>query len=206
MTAARDTWELRFITETLAAPLEFAIESAGFAAAGPGFEERDVYLLTGSERTNLKVRFRGDRLKLKTLQETAPDHVERWRTELDVPLPAGAEVVERVLLRLGAPGDAGALGTAATAAALTDALAGILPPGRMVAVVKQRRLFRDGSCRADVVRFTVGTRRYASLGLESETALELRAHLPAIDLPPAARRQNYMQLLYARPAPARATS
>ena len=42
MTAARDTWELRFITETLAAPLEFAIESAGFAAVGPGFAGKVV--------------------------------------------------------------------------------------------------------------------------------------------------------------------
>jgi hypothetical protein len=206
MMAARDTWELRVIAETATAPLEFAVESAGFAAAGPGFQERDVYLLTGSERTNLKVRFRGDTLKLKTLQEAAADHLERWRTELDVGLPAGAEVLERVLLRLGATGDAAALGSAATAAALTAALAKILSPGRMVPVVKERRLLRHGSCRADVVRFTVGPRRYVSLGLESGTALELRTQLPRINLPPAARRQNYMQLLYARSMPAAASS
>lgn len=206
MTATRDSWELRFITEAVASPLEFAVESAGFAAAGPGFEERDVYLLTGSEETNLKVRFRGDTLKLKTLRDRSADHVEHWRTELDVALPAGAEVLERVLALLGATADARALGAAASARALTDALAPILPPGRMVAVVKERRLFRDGGCRADVARFTVGARRYASLGLESESALELRAHLRWIDLPAPARAQNYMQLLYARPAPTGASS
>ena len=205
MTATRDSWELRFITETVAAPLEFAVESAGFAAAGPGFEERDAYLLTGSEKTNLKVRFRGNTLKLKTLQETAADRVERWRTELDVALPAGAVVIERVLALLGVTGDAVALGSAATASELTDALARILSPGRMVAVAKQRRLFGGGSCRADVVRFAVGQGRYASLGLESESAVELRAHLRWIELPAAATTQNYMQLLYARPAPTEAS-
>ena len=70
MMAGRDVWELRWIAAHLP-ELDKAL--AAFASLEPAVrvvDEHDVYLLSGSNRINLKIRHRENTVKLKTAART----------------------------------------------------------------------------------------------------------------------------------------
>ena len=85
---AFDAWELRWIARELPTLDAAWLPVSSLDPAVKVVDEHDVYVLTRSDRINLKVRHRENALKLKSLLERTDDGFERWRTEFDVPLPA----------------------------------------------------------------------------------------------------------------------
>ena len=146
MMEAFDAWELRWIARHLP-----TLDAAWLppSSLDPAFRvvyEHDVYVLTRSDRINLKVRHRENSLKLKRLLERTDDGFERWRTEFDAPLPAGPERFRDVLDLIGSAGSAERLGAAARAGEVVEILDAICDPSQLVAVHKTRHLFQRGTC------------------------------------------------------------
>jgi hypothetical protein len=162
-----DAWELRWTARDLP-----TVDAAWLppSSLDPAFKvvyEHDVYVLTGSDRINLKVRHRENSLKLKRLVERTDDGFERWRTEFDAPLPAGPERFRDVLDLIGRTGSPERLGATARAGDVVEILDAICDPSQLVAVHKARHLFQRGTCRVDEVRFRTRGGTYRSLGVES---------------------------------------
>jgi hypothetical protein len=175
MMEAFDAWELRWIARHLP-----TLDAAWLppSSLDPAFRvvyEHDVYVLTGSDRVNLKVRHRENSLKLKRLVERTDDGFERWRTEFDVPLPAGPERFRDVLDLIGRAGSPERLGAAARAGEVVEILDAICDPSQLVAVHKSRHLFQRGTCCVDEVRFRTRGGTYRSLGVESSSLDDLRS-------------------------------
>src|SRR5262245_6126189 len=101
MMEAFDAWELRWIARHLTTPDAAWLPPSSLDPASRAVYEHDVYVLTRSDRINLKVRHRQNSLKLKRLLERTDDGFERWRTEFDAPLPAGPERFRAVLDLIG---------------------------------------------------------------------------------------------------------
>ena len=160
--------------------------------------EHDVYVLTRSDRINLKVRHRENSLKLKTLVERTEDGFERWRTEFDVPLPAGLERFRDVLDLIGRAGSAERLGAAARAGEVVEILDAICDPSQLVAVHKSRHLFERGTCRVDEVRFRTRGGTYRSLGVESSSLDDLRSLVQDLDQGRLGSPCNYTEFLAVR--------
>jgi hypothetical protein len=194
--AGVDTWELRWIGTRF--PERFGVEALSRSLGVPSraVEEHDVYLLTGDPHINLKVRHREGTLKLKVLQETAQDGLERWETRLDAWLPAGTGPFSEVLRLLGCDGNAGRLGGAAEVEEVIRQLAAILEPGRLVAMTKARQLLKQETCRLDLVRFQVGDHVGVSLGIESSRESDLRRLVGRLALRTLGVPQSYMDYLY----------
>ena len=152
MMEAFDAWEMRWIARHLP-----TLDAAWLPASSldPPFRvvyEHDVYVLTRSDRINLKVRHRENSLKLKTLVERTDDGFERWRTEFDAPLPAGPERFRDVLDLIEREGSPERLGAAARAGEVVEILEANCDPSQLVAVHKSRNLFQRGTCCVDEVR------------------------------------------------------
>lgn len=158
-------------------------------------EEHDVYLLSGSDRINLKVRHRENTLKLKRLCERTGDGLERWRVEFDTPLPAGTQVGQRVLDLLGRAGPAERLGAAATAAEAVGILETVCDLAQTVSVHKARQLFQRGTGILDDVRFRIDDGVYCSLGVESPSLSELRTLVADFTLARLGSPRNYAEFL-----------
>ena len=92
MISESDVWELRWIAPHLPALHEGWVTSASPEPAFAVVEDHDVYLVTGSDRINLKIRRRDNSFKLKRLYERTEDGFERWRTEFDASLPVGVQL------------------------------------------------------------------------------------------------------------------
>ena len=107
MMEAFDTWELRWIARHLPTLDAARLPPSSLDPALSVVYEHDVYMLTGSDRINLKVRHRENSLKLKRMLERTDDGFERWRTEFDTPLPAGPEHFRDVLDLIGRAGSGG---------------------------------------------------------------------------------------------------
>ena len=153
MMEAFDAWELRWIARELPTLDAAWLPPSSLDPAVKVVDEHDVYVLTRSDRINLKVRHRENALKLKSLVERTDDGFERWRTEFDVPLPAGPERFRDVLDLIGRAGSAQRLGAAAQAGEVVEILEAICDPSQLVAVHKSRHLFQRGTCWVDEVRF-----------------------------------------------------
>ena len=190
-----DVWELRWIAARLPPLADAPAFSRAGGAALRVVEEQDVYLLTGSDNINLKIRHRGNALKLKRLTERSADGFERWRTEFDAPLPAGRERFRIALNLLGKPGQEERLGLAASAGEAVALLGGVCGKGQIVTVYKTRHLFQRGSCRLDIVRFRSKGGDYSSMGVESSALDELRALAKELDLGRLGTPRNYMEFL-----------
>ena len=184
-----DIWELRWIAGHL--PLFSEIARPALRV----LEERDVYLLAGSDHINLKIRHRGNAVKLKTLKEWSADGFEQWRTDFDAPLPAGGERFCEVLQLMGRAGPADRLGAAASADEVVQLLSAICDPRQMVTVYKTRELFQQRACQLDVVRFRIETGQYCSFGIESGSLDDLRAVLRDLALDRLGIPRNYVQFL-----------
>ena len=99
-----DAWELRWIARHLpTVDAAWCLLHPSIRHSGSSFEH-DVCVLTRSDRINLKVHHREHSLKLKRLVEPTDDGFERWRTEFDVPLPAGPSRFRDVLDLIGGRG------------------------------------------------------------------------------------------------------
>ena len=193
--AEADVWEMRWIDADL---LESDKIPVTFASLEPAFnvvDDHDVYFLSRSNRINLKIRFRENTVKLKTLQERTSDGFERWRTEFDAALPAGTELFREVLDLIGRTGQAERLGVAASAGEAVGTLATICDPRQMVSVYKSRRLHKRGFGTLDEVRFRVDERHYSSVGVESSSLTELRALVEDMDLRMLGSPRNYAEFL-----------
>ena len=199
MMEAIDAWELRWIARhlpTLVAarlpPSSLDLEDVRVV------HEHDVYLLTQSDRINLKVRHRENSLKLKMLLERADDGLERWRTEFDVPLPAGPKRFREVLDLIGRAGSPERLGAAARAGEVVEILDGICDPSQLVAVHKTRHLVEHGTCRVDEVRFRTRGGTYRSLGVESSSLDDLRSLVRDLEQNRLGSPCNYTEFLALR--------
>jgi hypothetical protein len=192
MMSGADIWELRWIAGHLPA---FAEAPVFGGPALRAIDEQDVYLLTRSDHINLKIRHRGNAVKLKRLNERSVDGFERWRTEFDAPLPAGAQRFREVLELIGRAGPADRLGAAASADEAVELLAAICDPQQMVTVYKTRQLFQQGACRLDIVRFRTEAGNYNSLGVESSSLSDLRAVVRDLALGTLGTPCNYMEFL-----------
>ena len=73
MMEAFDAWELRWIARELPTLDAASLPPSSLDPAVKIVDEHDVYMLTGSERINLKVRHRENSLKLKSLVERTDD-------------------------------------------------------------------------------------------------------------------------------------
>ena len=175
MMEAFDAWELRWIARHLPRLDAARLRLSAVDPAVRVVNEHDVYMLTRSDRINLKVRHRENSLKLKRLLERTDDGVERWRTEFDAPLPAGPERFRDVLDLIGRAGSAERLGAAAGAGEVVEILEASCDPSQLVAVHKSRHLFERGTCRVDEVRFRTRGGTYRSLGVESSHLGDLRS-------------------------------
>ena len=198
MMEAFDAWELRWIARHLPTLDVAWLPPSSLDSALRVVYEHDVYVLTRSDRINLKVRHRENSLKLKRLLERTDDGFERWRTEFDAPLPAGPERFRDVLDLIGRPGSAERLGAAAGAGEVFEILDAIRDPTQLVAVHKSRHLFERGTCRVDEVRFRTRGGTYRSLGVESSSLGDLRSLVQ--DLGPGGLGSpcNYTQFLVVR--------
>ena len=150
---AFDAWELRWIARELPTLDAAWLPPSSLDPALRGVDEHDVYVLTRSDWINLKVRHRENSVKLKRLVERTDDGFERWRTEFDVPLPAGPQRFGDVLDLIGTAGSPERLGAAAQAGEMVEILDAICDPSQLVAVHKSRHLFQRGTCCVDEVRF-----------------------------------------------------
>ena len=190
---AHDVWELRWIAEQLPSPATVRWPTSSVDPEPRVIYEHDVYMLTRSEEINLKVRHRENSLKLKTLQERTGDGFERWRTEFDASLPAGAERLRDVLDLIGMAGSPQRLGAAMRAGELVEILEASSDPSPLVVVHKARHLFRIGTCSVDEVRFRTQGGRYRSLGVESSSLADLRSLVHELGL--RGSPLNYAQFL-----------
>jgi hypothetical protein len=170
-----DAWELRWTARDLPTLDAAWLPPSSLDPALRVVYEHDVYMLTRSDRINLKVRHRENSLKLKTMLERTDDGFERWRTEFDAPLPAGPERFRDVLDLIGRAGSAERLGAAARAGEVVEILDAICGPAQLVAVHKSRHLFQRGTCCVDEVRFRTPGGTYRSLGVESSSLDDLRS-------------------------------
>jgi hypothetical protein len=196
MMSESDLWELRWIAPHLPALHEAWLASGSTGHASRLVDEPDVYLLTGSDRINLKIRRRDNSLKLKRLLERTEDGFERWRTEFDASLPVGIQVAREVLGLIGMTGPADRLGTAGSAGEALAILETICSPGQMAAVYKSRRLIQRGSCSLDEVRCrTEDGNYYRSLGVESTSLSELRTVVEELPLGGLGTPRNYIEFL-----------
>ncbi len=195
MMDASDVWELRWIARHLPALDKAWLTSAAFDPAPGAVDEHDAYLLTGSDRINLKLRRRDNTLKLKRLYERTDDGFERWRIEFDAPLPAGTELFREVLDLIGRAAPADRLGAAASADDAVGILETICDPGQIVTVYKSRHLFQRGICSLDRVRFRTEDGNYSSLGVESSDLSELRTLVQDLPLARLGSPRNYIEFL-----------
>ena len=193
---AFDLWELRWIAEQLPAFDASRLRASSIEPERRVLYEHDVYMLTRSDRINLKVRHRENSVKLKTLQERTGDGFERWRTEFDVPLPAGPERFRDVLHLIGAAGSPERLGAAVRADEVVEILDTIGDPVQLVAAHKSRHLFPIGTCTVDEVRFRTHGGTYRSLGVESSSLDDLRSLVRGLG--PLGSPRNYAQFLAVR--------
>ena len=194
MMSESDAWELRWIAAHL---LKSDKTPVTFASLEPAFnvvDEHDVYLLSGSNRINLKIRHRENTVKLKRLHERTSDGFERWRTEFDAALPAGTELFREVLDLVGRAGPAERLG-AASASEAVGILTTICDPSQMVSVYKSRRLYKRGFGTLDEVRFRIDESHYSSVGVESSSLTELRTLVEDMDLGRLGSPRNYAEFL-----------
>ena len=195
MMAGSDVWELRWIAAHLLGigqgPADVRITRAGVQVV----DEHDVYVLSGSNRINLKIRHRENTVKLKRLHERTSDGFERWRTEFDAALPAGTELFREVLDLIGRTGPAERLGAAASAGEAVGILDTICDPSQMVSVYKSRRLFQRGIGTLDEVRFRIDEGHYSSLGVESSSLSELRTLVEDLGLGRLGSPCNYAEFL-----------
>lgn len=180
---AFDVWEFRWVAENLPTLDAARLPPPSTDPAPIVVYEHDVYMLTKSDRINLKVRHRENSLKLKTLQERTVDGFERWRTEFVAPLPAGPERFRDVLDLIGMAESPERLGSAARAGEVVEILDAMRDPPELVAVHKSRHLFQRGTCRVDDVRFRTRGRTYRSLGFESSSLDDVRSLVQDLDRP-----------------------
>ena len=195
MMDAFDAWELRWITRD-----EPTLDAAWMPhpSLDPALRvvyEHDVYMLTRSDRINVKVRHRENVLKLKTLVERTDDGFERWRTEFDTPLPAGPERFGEVLDLIGKAGSPERLGAAAAAREVVEVLEAICDPSQLVAVHKSRHLFQRGTCCVDEVRFRTGGETYRSVGVESSSLDDVRSLVHDLGQHRLGSPRNYTEFL-----------
>ena len=193
-----DAWESRWIARHLPALDTAWLPPSSLDPAPRVVYEHDVYMLTRSDRINLKVRHRENSLKLKRLLERTDDGFERWRTEFDVPLPAGPERFRDVLDLIGRAGSAERLGAAARAGEVVEILDEICDPSQLVAVHKPRHLFERGTCRLDDVRFRTRGGTYRSLGVESSSLDDLRSLVQDLEQGGLGSPCNYTEFLAVR--------
>jgi hypothetical protein len=76
MMAGSDVWELRWIAAHLLESDKARVTLAPLEPAFRVVDEHDVYLLSGSNRINLKFRHRENTVKLTTLHERTNDGFE----------------------------------------------------------------------------------------------------------------------------------
>ena len=198
MTEAFDAWELRWIARDLPTLDAVWLPPSLLDPAARVVDEHDVYVLTRSDRINLKVRHRENSLKLKRLVERTDDGFERWRTEFDAPLPAGPERFGDVLDLIDRAGSAERLGAAARAGDVVEILEAICDPAQLVAVHKSRHLFEGGTCRVDEARFRTRGGTYRSLGVESSSLGDLRSLVQDLDQSRLGSPCNYTEFLAVR--------
>jgi hypothetical protein len=195
MMEAFDAWELRWIAQVLPTLEAAWLPPSSLDPALRVVDEHDVYVLTRSDRINLKVRHRENSLKLKTLLERTDDGFEHWRTEFDVPLPASPERFGEVLDLIGRAGPPERLGAAARAGEVVEILEAICDPSQLVAVHKSRHLFERGTCGVDEVRFRTRAGAYRSLGVESSTLGDLRSLVQDLNRGRLGSPCNYTEFL-----------
>ncbi len=198
MMEAFDAWELRWTARHLPTLDAARLPPSSLDPAPRVVYEHDVYMLAGSDRINLKVRHRENSLKLKRMLERTDDGFERWRTEFDVPLPAGPERFRDVLDLIGRAGSAERLGAAARAGEVVEILDAICDPSQLVAVHKSRHLFERGTCRVDEVRFRTRGGTYRSLGVESSSLSDLRSFVQDLGQGRLGSPRNYTEFLAVR--------
>ena len=198
MMEAFDAWELRWIARDLPTLDTAWLPPSSLDPAVKVVDEHDVYVLTRSDRINLKVRHRENSLKLKRLVERTDDGFERWRTEFDVPLPAGPERFGDVLDLIGRAGSPERLGAAAQAGEVVEILEAICDPSQLVAVHKSRHLFQRGTCGVDEVRFRTQGGTYRSLGVESSNLDDVRSLVLDLDHGRLGLPCNYTEFLAIR--------
>ena len=195
MTAGSDVWELRWIAAHLPELDKAQVTSASLEPPFKVVDEHDVYLLSGSNRVNLKIRHRENTVKLKRLHERTSDGFERWRTEFDAALPAGTELFREVLDLIGTAGPVEQLGAAANAGEAVAILDTICNRSQTVSVYKSRRLFQRGVGTVDEVRFRIDDGHYSSLGVESTSLSELRMLVDDLGLGRLGSPCNYAEFL-----------
>jgi len=195
---AFEAWELRWIARHLPTLVAALGPSSSLDPAPRVVYEHDVYMLAGSDRINLKVRHRENSLKLKRLVDRTDDGFERWRTEFDVPLPAGPERFGDVLKLIGRAGSAERLGAAAGAREVVEILEAICDPSQLVVVHKSRHLIGRGTCRVDQVRFRTRGGTFRSLGVESSILGDLRSLVQDLGQSRLGSPCNYTEFLAAR--------
>ena len=198
MMAAFDAWELRWTARHLSTLDTAWLPPSSLESDVRVVYEHDVYVLTRSDRINLKVRHRENSIKLKTLVERTDDGFERWRTEFDASLPAGPEHFRDVLDLIGRAGPPERLGAAARAAEVVEILDAICDPSQLVAVHKTRHLFQRGTCCVDEVRFRTRGGTYRSLGVESGSLRDLRSLVQDLGQGRLGSPCNYTEFLSVR--------
>jgi hypothetical protein len=198
MMEAFDAWEKRWMARDLPALDAARLPPLSLDPALRVVYEHDVYVLTRSDRINLKVRHRENSLKLKRLLERTDDGFEHWRTEFDAPLPAGPERFREVLELIGRAGSAQRLGAAGRASEVVEILDAICDPSQLVAVHKSRHLFERGTCCVDEVRFRTRRGTYRSLGVESSSLGDLRSLAQDLDQGRLGSPCNYTEFLAVR--------
>ena len=198
MMEAFDAWELRWIAQRLPTLDAARLPPSSFDPASRVVDEHDVYVLTRSDRINLKVRHRENSLKLKRLLERTDDGFERWRTEFDAPLPAGPERFREVLDLIGSAGSPERLGAAARAGEVVEILDAICDPSQLVTVHKSRHLFQRGTCSVDEVRFRTRGGTYRSLGVESSSLDDVRSLVQDLEQGGLGSPCNYTEFLTVR--------
>ena len=198
MMEALVAWELRWIDRDLPTLDAAGLPPSSLDPASRVVDEHDVYVLTGSDSINLKVRHRENSLKLKRLLERTDDGFERWRTEFDAPLPAGPERFGEVLDLIGTAGSPERLGAAGRAGEVVEILDAICDPAQLIAVHKTRHLIQRGTCCVDEVRFRTREGTYRSLGVESSSLDDLRSLVHDLNQGRLGSACNYTEFLAVR--------
>jgi len=201
-----DTWECRYFVDVSKLPHEFEHdrlrnEERLFDQWEGPRHENDVYLITADLDVNVKLRqpdASEPRIKLRICRRHEPDGFELWRTEIDLELPAPADVWSEVLAALKVVEDnAQELSSLSEPGQVTNELSKAEAILSCTEMQKDRWRYSGPQGDVEVARVTAPSLDYYSVSFESidpdpAGIRAIRAALPTDNLGPPT---NYVQLL-----------
>jgi exopolyphosphatase/guanosine-5'-triphosphate,3'-diphosphate pyrophosphatase len=141
-------------------------------------ESEEIYLLSGGDDVNVKVR--DSLMDLKVLERVDENGLEQWRPVLKAPFPLDAPSVAQIGKSLGVP-----LHATTLAPSLDRLLADLSAAGgdvRVVNVSKRRTRYHIGGCVAELTEVIANGRQVRTAAIEGEDPARVVAAVRSMEL------------------------